>query len=95
LVAAGLLSLMMVLAYKLKVRTWRVFRGDRGGVILLVAMALAGAFATALYAGAPFGVDLILGAFKEAIMAAGGFQILKRIIWPKDGAPAAAPTAES
>ncbi len=63
------------------------FRGDRGGAILVLVLALAGSISAALFSDAGLDASLIVGAVSTAFTAAGGYTLIKRIIWPKDKAP--------
>ena len=81
---AAILSLIMTLAYKLKVRKLSIFKGDRGGVILLLVLGLMGGVSAALASGAPISLDLAIGTLSVVLTAAGGWQVLKRLVWPKD-----------
>jgi hypothetical protein len=84
LLVAGILSLLMTLSWKLKIRTWSIFKGDRGGAILLMILALAGSFSTALATEAPVSLELVLGAVSVAFTSVGAWQWGKRLLWPKD-----------
>ncbi|SDX82697.1 hypothetical protein SAMN05444383_113109 [Myxococcus xanthus] len=57
------------------------FNTDRGGAVLVLGVSLAGAVANALAAGAPFTLALLLTALQVALTAAGGFTIIKRILF--------------
>ena len=94
MLAAAVLSLMMTLAWKLKLRRLKFFKGDRGGIVLLMGMSMAGSFSTALYAGQALSLEMAWGATKVAIMAAGGWQLLKRAIWPKDSGEESTPATD-
>jgi len=56
-------------------------RTDRGGALLVLGVALAGAVANALAAGAPFSGELLLTAVRVALTAAGGFTLVKRLVF--------------
>jgi hypothetical protein len=56
-------------------------RTDRGGALLVLGVSLTGAVANALAAGAPFSVALLLTALRVGLTAAGGFTLIKRIIF--------------
>lgn len=83
LAAAGVLALLMLALAKVREKSWSPFKGDRGGAVLVLLLALAGAFGTALASSAPIGLDLIVGALGTAVAAAGGYAIVRRLIWPK------------
>ncbi|NVJ26873.1 hypothetical protein HUW62_37210 [Myxococcus sp. AM011] len=57
------------------------FNTDRGGALLVLGVSLAGAVANALAAGAPFSLSLMLTAVKVALTAAGGFTLIKRLLF--------------
>ncbi|RJS14607.1 hypothetical protein DRW03_34580 [Corallococcus sp. H22C18031201] len=57
------------------------FSTDRGGAVLVLGVSLAGAVANALAAGAPFSLGLMLTALKVALTAAGGFTLVKRLVF--------------
>ncbi|MCP3103838.1 hypothetical protein LZ198_33660 [Myxococcus sp. K15C18031901] len=57
------------------------FNTDRGGAVLVLAVSLAGAVANALAAGASFSLALVLTAVKVALTAAGGFTLIKRLLF--------------
>ena len=62
---------------------------DRGGAALVLVTSVAGAIATALVGGAPFGLALVLQALSVAVSAAGGFSLVKKLAAaPKAPAPA-------
>jgi hypothetical protein len=62
-------------------------QSDRGGALLVMVLALAGALGAALTAGAALDLTLIAGAVSAALMAVGGRQWLGRLLWPKDAPP--------
>jgi len=86
LVIASALGLLMLGLARVREHPRSPFKGDRGGAALVLLLALAGSFGTALASNAPLGVDLVVGALGVAFTAAGGFVIVKRLIWPKAGA---------
>jgi H+/Cl- antiporter ClcA len=57
------------------------FRTDRGGAVLVLAFSLAGAVANALTAGAPLSGGLLLAALQVGLTAAGGFTLIKRLLF--------------
>ncbi len=80
--AAGALALLMLALGKARDRaTW--FRGDRGGAVLVLVLSLAGALSTVLASGAPLGFDVLLGAIGTAFTAAGGYTVVRRLLWPR------------
>jgi len=79
--AAAVLSLLMLGLSYTPVRS-KLFKGDRGGAILVLLLAVAGGVVTALVASVPISGALLLGSIGVAFTAAGGYQIIKRIIWP-------------
>lgn len=81
LVAAGALALAMLALRRLRDRV-ALFRGDRGGTVLVGVLALGGAFASALATSAPIDFKLILGAFGIAWTAVGGYTFVKKLLWP-------------
>lgn len=62
-------------------------RTDRGGALLVLVVSLSGAVANALAAGAPFSAALLLTALRVGLTAAGGFTLIKRLVF---GEPAIA-----
>ena len=60
------------------------FKGDRGGAILVLVLALVSSVSAALFSNAGLDLELIVGAVSVAFSASGGYTIIKRIIWPKD-----------
>jgi hypothetical protein len=63
---------------------------DRGGVALALGVSLAGAMASALMAHAKLTAHTFLVALQVGVLAAGGWTMVKRLLWPKDS-PAAPP----
>lgn len=86
LLVAAVLSLLMLLAKRFKVRELSIFAGDRGGAILVMLMALAGAFATILATPVQLSLNTILSAVSIAFTAVGGFTWIKRVISPQPSA---------
>lgn len=84
--AAALALLMLGLGYT-PVRK-KYFAGDRWGAVLVLLLGLGGGVVTALLSSAPITASLFLGSLGVAFTAAGGFIVVKRIIWPADGAKA-------
>jgi hypothetical protein len=86
---ALLVALVVVLAVYLlrKFGGSRVpfLRTDRGGALLVIGVSLAGAVANALAAGAPFSGALMLTALRVALTAAGGFTLVKRLVFGGPG----------
>jgi hypothetical protein len=80
--AIGLALLMFALARVRDKIKW--FKGDRGGAVLVMVLALAGTLSAALASDAALDWRLLAGALGLAWTAVGGVQWGKRIIWPKD-----------
>lgn len=60
------------------------FKSDRGGALLaLVTGVLAAGCATAA-AGAPFDLHLLVNGLEAGVLAAGGFAVVKKLLWPRD-----------
>jgi len=85
MVAALILAFVMLALAKVRDRI-RWFKGDRGGAVLVMLLALGGALSAALATDAAVDWRLFLGAVGVAWTAAGGFTWFKRLIWPKDPA---------
>jgi hypothetical protein len=83
LVAALALGLAMFGLGKVRGRV-KWFAGDRGGAVLVLLLALGGGFASALATSAPLDWRLVSGALSIGLTAAGGFNVLKKIAFPKD-----------
>lgn len=58
-------------------------QSDRAGAALAIITASTGAIATALAAGQPFTWPLALKALSTALMAAGGWSLAKKLLFPK------------
>lgn len=74
------------------------FGTDRGGAVLVLALGVLTGLSSALAAGAPFTGYLLLDCLTGSVIAAGGWVLVKRLIWPKDRAtpaPAASPPGAS
>lgn len=83
LLAAIVLSFIMAGLGRLRARVaW--LRGDRGGAVLVAALALLGSLAVSLEAGAPIDAKLFLTALAITWTAVGGYTWVKRLIWPTD-----------
>lgn len=83
LVASLILAFLMFGLAKVRDRVpW--FRGDRGGAILVMVLALGGSMAAALASEVALDWRLFLGAVGVAWTAAGGYTWFRRLIWPKD-----------
>ncbi|MFY2558786.1 hypothetical protein ACN469_14255 [Corallococcus terminator] len=85
LVASLVVVLLVFLLRKFGGTFIPFFNTDRGGAVLVLGVSLAGAVANALAAGAPFSLSLMLTAVKVALTAAGGFTLVKRLLF---GTPA-------
>lgn len=87
LAVAGVLTLVMF-----ALRNWRerikIFRGDRGGALLVILLSVLGSVSTFLASGNGFSFSAIAGALAVAFTSAGGYTTLRRIIWPQDSATA-------
>lgn len=83
LFAALLLTVCMVVLSRVREKV-KWFKGDRGGSVLVMALAMAGAVATALMTDAKMDWKLFVGAAGVAWTAAGGYTWAKRLISPKD-----------
>lgn len=59
---------------------------DRGGAALVLALALLGGVATTLLSGQAFAWGLLVNSLSMAFTAAGGYAVLKKILWPSDAA---------
>lgn len=81
LLAALVVVVLVYLLRKFGGRFIPFFNTDRGGAVLVLGVSLAGAVANALAAGAPFSLALLLTALQVALTAAGGFTIIKRILF--------------
>lgn len=68
------------------------FRGDRGGAVLVMVLALAGTVSTALASSATLDYKLLLGTLGLAWTAVGGYSWIKRLFWPKDDEPVETPS---
>lgn len=56
-------------------------RTDRGGALLVLLVALAGAVGNVLLAGTPFTVAVLVHVLVVALSAAGGFNLLKKLLF--------------
>lgn len=87
LVALGLMAI--VFAVRRFGSKWFAHLGtDRGGALAALLIGVAGAYANALAAGAAIGWGLAYDGLLMGATAAGGWVVVKRIIWPKDTAAA-------
>lgn len=59
---------------------------DRGGAALVLVLALLGGIATTLLSGQAFAWGLLVNSLSMAFTAAGGYAVLKKILWPSDAA---------
>jgi len=82
-VAVGVLLLLMFALRKLRNKL-KIFRGDRGGSILVMLLALGGAFSTTLATSQPIDFKMVLSTAIMAFTAVGGYTWVKKMIWPKD-----------
>lgn len=83
-IAAGaLLSLLVLGIRRYGTKLPGFFRTDRGGVVLVLVTSLVGGVGHALVARAPLSFALVESILMVAIIAIGGYQGLKRLIWPK------------
>jgi len=83
LVTALLLAFAMVALNRVRGKI-KWFAGDRGGAVLVMSLGFLGALSTALAAGMAVDAKLLWGAFSTSLLAAGGYNWFKRIIWPED-----------
>ncbi len=58
-----------------------VLKTNRGGAVLALVTSVAGAAATAFLGGVPFGAAVLLKALGVGFMAAGGFSVVKKIVF--------------
>lgn len=90
--AAGLLVIAVwgVRKYtpKLNSRLGRWLNTDRGGTLLVIFGGLTGAVGTALTAGQAITLNLLLAGLTTGVMAAGGWNVVHRLVWPIDKKPA-------
>ncbi len=82
----GALALLMFLLVRVRDKI-KLFKGDRGGAILVMAFALVGSLSVALASEVPLDWRLFLGAATAAWTAAGAVKWFKQIIRPKDWQP--------
>lgn len=82
LVAALVVVLIVLVVRRFGPSKIPFLRTDAGGVILVLATALSGAVASALAAGQVFSLALLYTAFKIAAAAAGGYSMIKKLVWP-------------
>lgn len=82
-IAAAVLALLMLGIGRFRDKL-KIFKGDRGGAVLVMVLSLGGALATTLASDAKFDLNLILAMVVTAWTAVGGYTWLKRVIWPKD-----------
>lgn len=83
LVTALLLTLAMAALNRVRGKV-KFLSGDRGGAIAVMALGFLGAIATALAADMAFDLKLMWGAFSTSLLAAGGYNWFKRLVWPED-----------
>lgn len=85
--AAGL-AIAVFWARKALARRWPWIASDRGGVLSLLVGGTLGGVAIALLGGQALGLGVVFAAAKVAFTAAGGFSVLRKLIWPdKDPVP--------
>jgi hypothetical protein len=70
-------------------RAWPWLDTDRGGAVLALAVGVLGSMANALAASAAISPQLLLNGFLMGVTAAGGYNVVKKILFPQDMAPAA------
>jgi hypothetical protein len=83
LAVAALLSLLMTVLAKAR-SVVPFFRGDRGGSVLVMVLALMGSFATALSLGGSIDLNLVLSAIGVAFTAVGGWTWVNQVVRPAD-----------
>lgn len=57
---------------------------DRGGIVTVLIGGMLGALVTPLMAKQQITIGLLIGGFSTAVAAAGGWNIINRLLWPKD-----------
>lgn len=82
--AAGLALILIMGLFGLIRDRFKYFKGDRGGVISVFSLSLAGALSASLLSSAPIDFKMFYTAGLIAITAIGGFTAVKRLIWPED-----------
>lgn len=84
-IAAGAVLSLLVLGIRRLPEGWApgFFRTDRGGVVLVLATSLLGGVGHALVARVPITFALVEAIVMVAVIAIGGYQGLKRLVWPK------------
>jgi hypothetical protein len=83
LAVAAILSLLMTVLAKAR-NLVPFFKGDRGGSILVMVLALMGSFATALGTGSKVDLNLALTAVGVAFTAVGGWTWVNQMVRPAD-----------
>jgi surface polysaccharide O-acyltransferase-like enzyme len=83
LAVAAILSLLMTVLAKAR-NLVPFFKGDRGGSILVMVLALMGSFATALGTGSKVDLNLALAAIGVAFTAVGGWTWVNQMVRPAD-----------
>lgn len=60
------------------------FKTDRGGAALVLGVGVLGSLATVLFSGAALGLGVLVDGVVMGVTAAGGYIVLKRLVWPQD-----------
>lgn len=89
LVAALVLVLAVYAARTWGGAKWPWLKSDRGGVALAILGGLFGAVANSLAASKGIGLALLLDGLEVGVLAAGGWAVVKKALFPADAAPPA------
>lgn len=87
LAMAALLVLLVAGARRWGARLSPWLATDRGGAVLALGLAVGLEVAAVLVLDAPLGFTALLYALTTAVAAAGGRQLLRRLLWPQDSPP--------
>lgn len=85
----GLVASLLMMGLKLFAPQLK--NNDRWSALVAVGIGILGTLATALIGGAKFDLALVIGALVTGVVSAGGYAVIKKIIWPSTPAPTPTP----
>lgn len=84
LLLVGAVALVKLAAPKVHGKFGAFLNSDRGGTLLVLVGGIVGAVASALIAGQKLTLSLIVGGVTTGVLASGGWNVVKKLLFPND-----------